>query len=245
MKMEMTKRDKQLLLFLGVFVILVGFGYWGIRPQVKAINELNLDIEAAKDLKSLNEMKISMNPMVKADNEALEKKVLSVRENFYPMMKSDEIDKHFTEMALGYGLSVYSLNISRDDEEVESKPYQYSEKFENEELNAEEGYVEEEGTTTDIESIDNYAETGYTDFYEDEVKPSTGIYVATVSMKLEGEREDLERLVDDLSLEKKNHLLRSYDWSEGNRMVMAADGNYEALDEIFLDITVDIYQAKE
>ncbi len=245
MKMEMTKRDKQLLLFLGVFVILVGFGYWGIRPQVRSIKELNLDIEAARDLRTINDMKLAMLPLEKADNEALEKQVLTVRENFYPIMKSDELDKHFTEMALGYGLSVYSMDISREDEEVESKPYQYSAKFEAEELHAEEGFVEEEGTTTDVESVDNYAETGFTDFYEDDVKAATGIYLATVSMRLEGDRADLQRLINDLSKEKKNHLLRSYTWSEGSRMILSEAGSFEALQQVFLDITIDVYQAEE
>ncbi|MBR6329985.1 MAG: hypothetical protein IKR68_10140 [Lachnospiraceae bacterium] len=245
MQMQMTKRDKNLLIFLAVFVIVVGFGYWGIKPQIQAIGELDLKIEDAKALKDINDMKISMLPMVQGENEGLEKQAVKVRENFYPMMTADEIDKKFTGMALGYHLSVFSLDIAMPTGEFESEPYQYSKRFEEQEAHAEEGYVEEEGTTTDIESVDNYAETGYTDFYEDEPAVATGIYATGVSMRLQGERNDLQRFIDDLSAAKENHLIKSYKWEEGSNMVKDADGEYVMDQKIYLDISFDIYQCKQ
>lgn len=245
MKMEITPRDRNLLIFLAVFVIVVGFGYWGIRPLIKSIGETRLEIEEQQDLKQVNDMKISMLPMLLGENKQLEEDMLTVREHFYPMMEADEIDRHFTGMALDYRLNVYSLDIYVADSEVESEPYKYSEKREEEGLHTEEGYVEEEGTTTDIESVDTYAETGYTDLYEDEVKPATGIYTATVDMRLEGAREDLQRLLDDLSGSDENHLLKSYNWSQSSSMAKNEKGDYIVDEKVFLDLELDIYEARE
>ena len=44
MKVELTQRDKKLLTFLGVFVIIVCIGYWGILPQIKAANDYEDEI---------------------------------------------------------------------------------------------------------------------------------------------------------------------------------------------------------
>ena len=35
MKLEMTQKDKNLLIMLSIFVIVVCIGYWGIYPVVK------------------------------------------------------------------------------------------------------------------------------------------------------------------------------------------------------------------
>ncbi len=245
MKMEMTERDKKLLIFLAVFVIVVGFGYWGIRPLVMSINDVELEKEEQEELRQINEMKLSMLPMIEKENENLEKEIIEVRENFYPMMKADEIDRRFTEMALDYGLGVYSLDIKMNDEEVEPRPYKYSAIFEEKQLHADEGYVEEEGSTTDVESIDNYAATGFTDLYEDEVEAATGIYVAEVKLKLEGERENMQRLIDDLSASDERHLLTGYSWTSGSTMERDEKGEYIAVGRTFLDLTLDIYQCEE
>ena len=245
MKMELTQRDKGLIVFLAVIVTIFIFGYFFIYPLSKAIKETEMDIQTQQDLKDLNDYKLMNLPFARSDNEMLEKKMETVRENFYPMMESDEVDKHFTEMALGYNLYVYSLKINQDENEVESEPYCYSVKFEEDKLHEEEGYVEEEGTTTDVESVDNYAETGYTDFYEDDVKAATGIYVCSVDMRLGGDPNDMQRLIDDLSADKRNHLVNHYSWSQGRSIKRGEDGAVEMDSQDYLDITVDMYQCKE
>ena len=105
--------------------------------------------------------------------------------------------------------------------------------------------MEEEGSTTDVEAIDNYNETGFTDLFEDEVEAATGIYVTTVRLKLEGAREDLQRFIDDLSKSEERHLLKSYSWSSGTNMRRAEDGSYTAESYNFLSLELDIYECKE
>ena len=128
MQTTLTERDKKLLIFLSLFVIVVGIGYWGLRPIYKAINETNEAIVEAEDLKAQNEMKVMQLPIYEKDNEELEESIVTARQSFYPIMTADELDKMFTTMVLDYNLYSYFLRINIDDEELQSAPYQYSKK---------------------------------------------------------------------------------------------------------------------
>ena len=50
MKFEMTERDKKLLIFLSVFLIVVCIGYWGLYPIVKDIKKTDKKIQTEKDI---------------------------------------------------------------------------------------------------------------------------------------------------------------------------------------------------
>ena len=58
MQTTLTERDKKLLIFLSLFVIVVGIGYWGLRPIYKNIKETDEAIIDAQDLKTSNQLKI-------------------------------------------------------------------------------------------------------------------------------------------------------------------------------------------
>ena len=45
MQMTMTEKDKKLIVFLSIFVIIVAMGWWGIRPALKAAKETKEEIE--------------------------------------------------------------------------------------------------------------------------------------------------------------------------------------------------------
>ena len=45
MKTNMTERDKKLLVFMFMIVIIVGIGYWGVIPQIKAANSYSSKAE--------------------------------------------------------------------------------------------------------------------------------------------------------------------------------------------------------
>lgn len=51
MKLEMTQKDKNLLIMLSIFVIVVCIGYWGIYPVVKGIVNTNKEITTQKETK--------------------------------------------------------------------------------------------------------------------------------------------------------------------------------------------------
>lgn len=62
-------KDKNLLIMLSIFVIVVCIGYWGIYPVVKGIVNTNKEIATQKETQEENELKLTQVPMMEADNE--------------------------------------------------------------------------------------------------------------------------------------------------------------------------------
>lgn len=224
MKMGMTQRDKKLLVFLTLFVIIVGIGYWGVYPMVKDILSYNTEIEEAKALKALNEQKIAELPVLEKEGERLTQVILDAKKDYYPLMTSDEIDKLFTGMALDYNLYAYQMDIKIDENEARVEPYVYS--------------VKKVMQENEEETMEN------------EFLPSTGIYTAQITMRLGSDDEEiLQQYIDDLSASKQKQLIQNYSFNEShsNKVEMLENGRYdvEVVYEKVLNITMDIYMCQE
>ena len=224
MKMGMTQRDKKLLVFLTLFVIIVGIGYWGVYPMVKDILSYNTEIEEAKALKALNEQKIAELPVLEKGGERLTQVILDAKKDYYPLMTSDEIDKLFTGMALDYNLYAYQMDIKIDENEARVEPYVYS--------------VKKVMQENEEETMEN------------EFLPSTGIYTAQITMRLGSDDEEiLQQYIDDLSASRQKQLIQNYSFNEShsNKVEMLENGRYdvEVVYEKVLNITMDIYMCQE
>jgi hypothetical protein len=213
MKLEisMTDRDKKLLIFLGIFVIVVCFAYWGIRPSIKSVMSINEDIQD--------------------DNKTLEENIVEARANYFAMMTSDEIDKYFTGLALSYNLYSYDLNISMPSDTCDLEPYQYSAKA----LMPDTDEEDEEEDTDDSSD----------DLLDEEEDPDTGIYAATVTLRLGGEQENLTTFVDDLSNTDQKIRICKYSYSTNQNVISGTDGTYDVVESTVLNITVEIYMCLE
>lgn len=233
MKLEisMTDRDKKLLIFLGIFVIVVCFAYWGIRPSIKSVMSINEDIQDDEDIKSVNEMKLSELPFIQDDNKTLEENIVEARANYFAMMTSDEIDKYFTGLALSYNLYSYDLNISMPSDTCDLEPYQYSAKA----LMPDTDEEDEEEDTDDSSD----------DLLDEEEDPDTGIYAATVTLRLGGEQENLTTFVDDLSNTDQKIRICKYSYSTNQNVISGTDGTYDVVESTVLNITVEIYMCLE
>ena len=244
MQTTLTERDKKLLIFLSLFVIVVGIGYWGLRPIYKNIKETDEAIVEAEDLKAQNELKIMQLPIYEKDNEELEKNIVTARQSFYPIMSSDELDRMFTTMVLDYNLYSYFLRISIAEDELQSEPYQYSKKALGLDDDEEEG-PPEELDTYDAQAVDDYAEDQYAQPDFGDEKPQTGIYEARVNMQVGGRAEDLQRLIDDLSASKDKMLLDSYSWSKRGEVFRNEEGEYEVDNQNRVEFVVSLFMYKE
>lgn len=250
MKMEITERDKKLLIFLSLFIIVVCIGYWGILPQVKKYNTYKTEIEEQQNIKDLNELKIMQVPVLEVDNSKMEERILSAREQYYPIMSSNEIDKYFTSMVLDYGLYAFDMNINIDDSETTLEPYIYSEKAL---LKDEEQIESTVSTDTNESQIDEaLAEGGQTDIiYENLGTGNTGIYSAAVDMRLGGDYETLQKLINDFSVTSKKLKVCNYSWNKEKVMETKADDgsgviyDYDIVDNYVLNISVEIYMCEE
>lgn len=247
MKMELTERDKKLLVGLSIFVLVVCIGYWGIRPQLKKAKSYKNEIEKQEEIKQVNESKISQVSMLETDNANKEQQILKAREKYYKLMTSDEIDKYFTGKALDYGLYAYSLSIDIPEEETDLEPYVYSEKAI--QAKAEEDpYSQEESQPEDL--FEQYAgDDGLAELYQ--ALGKTGIYPARVTMKLGGEESKLLKLIDDFSSTDQKLRICSYSWDKEDALSLMrdTDGNeilsYDVVEKDILTITVEIYMCEE
>lgn len=237
MKLEMTERDKKLLIGLAIGVIIVCIGYWGIFPIIKDIGTIQEEIEVQDAREQVNSMKQLQLPMLEVDNETYEKDILEARAGFYKILTSDEIDKIFTGKALSHNLYAYEMNITMPTAPAKLEPYQYSQKaLYGEEEEEDDGWAIAGDTTTSSDDL-------FGDFEEDE--DTTGIYAATVSMRLGGEQEDLNAFLNELAAEGIKIRLCSYSFTDNRNVVYGQDSGYEVVVNRTLNVVLEIYMCEE
>jgi hypothetical protein len=173
-------------------------------------------------------MKLSELPFIQADNETLEENIVEARADYFAMMTSDEIDKYFTDLALSYNLYSYDLNISMPSDTCDLEPYQYSDKA----LMPEDDEEEDTDDSSD-------------DLLDEEEAPDTGIYAATVTLRLGGEQKNLTTFVDDLSNTNQKIRICKYSYSTNQNVISGTDGTYDVVESTVLNITVEIYMCLE
>ncbi|MCL2865341.1 MAG: hypothetical protein FWE25_07370 [Lachnospiraceae bacterium] len=107
----MTERDKKLLMFLFLFVIVVAFVWWILLPSIDRISAVKADMDAAKMVKADIERKADRLPNIEETLHENQKELTALTEAFFPLMQAQEIDNLLTSKALSYGLSIRQLNI--------------------------------------------------------------------------------------------------------------------------------------
>lgn len=226
MKLEMSEKDRKLLVFLSIFVIVVCFGYWGIYPAIKGTREIEKDIEKETKTQTLYDLKIAQLIDVKDQNDKLEEQIKTAKANYYGMMSSAEIDKYFTEMILSRNLKSYDLSIdlpNNENDTTKLSPYQYSEKA-----------IEEKNAKKD-KSADK----------KEKNKGVTGIYTATVSLKLGGDEEKIKKFINDISAMDDMMRICNFTWSGEKKIEETEDGAYTVDVEKVLTMTVELYMCEE
>ena len=180
---EITDRDKKLLLFLAIFVIVVVFGFFIIRPLAETDAALKEELAVQEELQIRTQQKLMLLPSMQANVEKTEEELAAVAEDFYPVMKSQEIDKLLTGIVLSWGLESRQLVIQMPEGEMILDPFYASQAALEEMLSQAIGQDWEEQTDT--------VQKTSTSFY--------GIYAAQVMLTIKGERSVLEQMADEIS----------------------------------------------
>ncbi|MEG1557990.1 MAG: hypothetical protein RR058_01215 [Oscillospiraceae bacterium] len=113
--MSLTKREKKLLYFLALFLLVTGF-LLGINLLIAKNDEISVSLDEASAVsaemragcESLDSLKSSLPP--------LEAEVNDVFLGFYPTMRSFDIDREITSVATSSGLLPIELIISDPEE---------------------------------------------------------------------------------------------------------------------------------
>ena len=249
MKIELTERDKKLLTFMGVFVIVVVIGYYFIIPQLKKASEYKDEIEEQEILQDVNQQKVMALSDVELNNSELEKLIDNAKDNYFPVMDSDEVDNLVTNTVIDqYGLKAYDLSIG-EKTPAGLQPYIYSEKALTGKSDAKEralrsaapvisddgmslfGDIAEAETETNVEEMSSVG--------------TTGIYMVTVQMRLSGDMKNIMQLLDDLALSEKKLRLVDYFVSTQEITIPHEDGTEEKFYTESLDITVELYMCQD
>ena len=243
MQMQMTEKDKKLIVFLAIFVILVAGGYWGIYPVVSNIFSVQEQIEDEQVLMDENMLKVAQAPLYSVDNDQIEAEMATLKESFFPVMSSAQVDKYMTGLILDYQLYAYDLSISMPQEEAANEPYQFSEKAVLEET---EEFVDSQAdmqadSSVDISEDDDFMSE--TPVFEEDV--ATGIYKVGVTVRVGGDKANIQRMIDDLSLSKQKLHLISYNWDEESSISFAEDGTYDVNTDCTLTMSMNLYMCEE
>lgn len=239
MKVELTQRDKKLLTFLGVFVIVVLVGYYGILPQIKAANEYKDEIEEQEVIKNVYEQEVMQLVLVQSNNQELEGFISGSKENYYPMMDSDAIDNLITNTVIDkYNLMTYDLMIG--ERNVASlNPYIYSKKALTGESNAKKKAMKAAAPVISEDGMSLFAEVAAAD------TSTTGIYMVSVNMRLGGDKKNIVRLLDDLAYSDKKLRLVNYSVNTETIIIPHDDGTEEEFSTDILNLSVELYMCEE
>ena len=274
MKNSLTHNDKRLLLIMFLFVIVVGIGYWGIYPQIKAFYRLGNEIDNEEIKKSVNEQKVANLGFVEAQCKEYEEGMAENKQKFFDILSEADIDLLLTGKAISHKLESFDLSIEIPDTPSDRKAYRYSElyneqlrwenerKYENipsdtteseiEEIYGKKSASSEDGEDEPVsEMIDVFGNT-------DNIGINNDIYAARVTMTLGGEKSDLEDFLKELMESDKEILITSFSWGKyrvqqfKNGTVIEGENNssyppeyYEIVEMDSLTVTMELYMCEK
>ena len=210
MTMKMTERDKKLLIFLCTALLLFLFGWVIIKPLMEKGLDIKEKTAEQEQLRSENEMKIERLAVLQTTVKTNEEKLEVLKEFFYPMMTSQEIDKIFTGAAMEKGLDVTRLHIDLVNEAQQVEPYVFS-------LQAQMQRMAESASQTQSasSSVDEIAEAELDGTSAVQTGSAGPFYIrqANVSLEVTGTRASLQALLDSISNEYQAVLMQSVQWT--------------------------------
>lgn len=108
----MTERDKKLLGFLAVVVVLFVFVWLLILPQAERYFDLDTELAMAEQSQYEMDLKMVSLQGEQKRNEELKEKRAEAAMQYYPMLDTQEIDAEVTSFLLEHGLMVENLAIA-------------------------------------------------------------------------------------------------------------------------------------
>ena len=233
MKTNMTERDKKLLVFMFMVVIIIGIGYWGVIPQLKAADDYSSKAEDEEAEKKINQLKIVNVAGVEMQADDYKDQIAERKNEFYHMMTNSEVDKMMTEMAENEHLEIYDLSFNMPKKPSERLAYKNSdlyevqliEKAELEEKEDDEDEEDEEMaavTSGNLSSssdksnkkkkkIQTTAEINEQIIGDDSgFQLNTDVYAVPVTMTVGGRVSDLDTFLNKIITTDKRVLLVSY-----------------------------------
>lgn len=249
MKLEMkfTERDKKLIVFLSLFLLIVGIGYFVVRPLYERVGQLQAQADELELQVEQTQNYLMRLPQLRKVNEELRGRRQDELRIFYPYMESQELDKMITGLTLHESLGAKNLTISISDTPYTVTPYFLSvpQPDEEEQLSESEQAYEAEtsgdavGQTDEAQTPDAQAGTDGSEQV---------LYVATLAVDATGTHEQLQAYIDLLSDDGEYPAIQvnSYTWNRENTVDTDELGAFMMQSGEALHIELSVYmQGKE
>lgn len=243
MEIKMTERDRKLLIFLGIFLLVVGVGYFGVLPSRRKALELKESAETVEATRIETEDQLMTLPAVRELNAMLLDRMAEESAVFYPKMATKDVDKLLTELVLSNGIEARNLSIENQvaydvtaytHSEFDTTPYQYTggapepvdDSLENDEL------LTGESTDDSLLAVTSGAIT---------VDPRC-VFVYDVTLDVSGVKEKLQAFIDLLSDDEKYPAIdiTGYTWGTIDT-TQIVDNQVVVTSEDVLSISLQIY----
>lgn len=257
MKLEMkfTERDKKLIVFLSLFLLIVGVGYFVVRPLYLKVDELQMQADDLEMQVAQTQSYLARLPQLRKVNEELKNDKQQALQDFYPYMESQELDKMITGLTLHESLGAKNLTITIPDAPYEITPYFLSvpQEEEGEQLSdSEQAYEDEKSDDTSAENAQNTdAQTDGTQTGDAQVQDAGEaqiLYVAKLSIDVTGSHDQLQSYIDLLSDDAKYPAIQvdSYTWNNENSVSTDELGAFMLQSGEALHVELSVYmQGKE
>lgn len=249
MKLEMkfTERDKKLIVFLSLFLLIVGIGYFVVRPLYEKVGQLQAQADELELQVEQTQSYLVRLPQLRKVNEELQGQKRDELQIFYPYMESQELDKMITGLTLHESLGAKNLTITIPDEPYVITPYFLSVPQPDEEgqlSESEQAYEAETsgdaaGQTDEAQTPDAQAGTDGSEQV---------LYVATLAVDATGTHEQLQAYIDLLSDDGEYPAIQvnSYTWNRENTVGTDELGAFMMQSGEALHIELSVYmQGKE
>lgn len=228
MKFEITQRDKKLLKFLAVIVILAVFLVAVFMPLMDKNSELDMQLTDAENEKADMEQQIAMLPSSQTVNEKSQKDWEELSADFYPIMTGQAVSKLITDTVIGCGLEAESMNIALNPEPSSLLPFQ-----------KEEEQQTEASETENAESTEPETQSEET---PDTEKDTSDIMVTTVGMTVAGDMANLQLLIDKFATQYPSIRTVSYSFDTGS--YPSQDGT-KILERVSLSMELEVYMCEK
>lgn len=197
--MQMTEKDKKLLVILAVIVVLFVFIRFIFVPLGAKNADLEDKIATAELEKEKMDLQLQTLPLLKMQRIDLEEQFKGAAEDYYDILQLQEIDKLVTDIVLSCGLEPLAMEMKREAEALEIEPYVNSEMAG---IMAAAPAPETESQTENANAMDMMMEAGpqaELPTPQGVVKTADSFRTATAKLTVKGTKRQTEELIDKLA----------------------------------------------
>ncbi len=187
MTLEVTERDKKLIVICSAVVIVVLLVFFALMPLINKGKKLSEDIVAEQLAKQEKEIKVNGYPGLLGRQKEVFEQYEMLSSTYYPLMGSQDIDRLMTGIALANNTYIENLQIAMPDMETYASVDAYTDIF------------LPEGTSTQSEAA------GF-----------DGTYCVKVDMTLSGKREELQKVIDTCMAEQPRQQVTGFSLNDNS-----------------------------